>query len=172
MKREPVVFIIDLDDTLTNTTRDLKGSRKRIKRLTLVRGARKFLKKYQRRVEIILLSAGEDAWQQKKIELVGIRNYLSHIMIVPSPKEKESAIRSLVYSLSVTRSNVFVIGDRLDIEVLAGNMLGCTTVRMILPEGKYAEQVPSVEGEIPKCVVGDFKELDELFSKVFRTILC
>ncbi|GEM_PF-3195910 len=172
MKREPVVFIIDLDDTLTNTTRDLKGSRKRIKHLTLVRGARKFLKKYQRKVEIILLSAGEDVWQQKKIDLVGIRNYLSHIIIVPSPEEKESAIRSLVHSLSVIRSNVFVIGDRLDMEVLAGNMLGCTTVRVILPEGKYAGEVPSIEREIPKCVVSNFKELDELFSKIFRTILC
>jgi FMN phosphatase YigB (HAD superfamily) len=154
-------FIIDLDDTLSNTTRDLRGDIKLIDRLTLVDGAKEFLEQHLGRC--ILLSTGNSQDQQKKIDILGIREYFTEIVIVPKPGDKAYRFGGLARRLS-DRSDVVVIGDRLDIEIRLGNLLGCTTVRMLLPEGKRSHIEPSAPSfEVPNFTVRDFTEVLRLF---------
>lgn len=150
-------FVLDLDDTLVNTTRDLHGNYKRIPSLTLVDGAKEFLALHA--AESVILSAGVHHIQQSKIDAVGIRHLVSHVVVVPTFEYKEKILFKFVRPELMPVSSVVVVGDRIDQEILLGNRLGCTTVRMRLPHGKYCGDMPLAADQRPHHTVENFFEL-------------
>jgi FMN phosphatase YigB (HAD superfamily) len=138
----------------------MMGDPARLPYLTLVPGAEAFLKQYG--AESVLLSAGVKEYQLKKLELLGITHYFRDIVIVLLPEEKAAALQKIVEKQKVLPGSVILIGDRIDQEIRAGNRMGMKTVRMHLPEGKYARLVPEGPEETPAYAVRDFTELMEL----------
>lgn len=151
------LFVVDLDDTLCNTERDMKGDVTRLPFLTLAPGAREFLEEYGK--ETVLLSAGIDELQRKKLDILEIYNYFHSVVIVSLPEEKAPALKKILVESGVSPQSAVLIGDRIDQEIKAGNQLGVTTVRMWLEGGKYHELSPSNPEETPTYTVLNFDEL-------------
>jgi len=159
--------IVDLDDTLAWTTRDLRGSWDRIPLLTLVPGARAFLT--CRKYELVLVSAGRNDVQRRKIAVLGIGAYFRKIIIVASPAEKSEAIRRVAKDLRYAPREIAVIGDRVEYEIRAGNRLGCYTIRVRLGGSSLPRREPQPSDERPDHTVRDFREVGQLLSKIFTT---
>src|SRR6185437_14220017 len=138
-------FIVDLDDTLAYTTRDLQGDPKRIPLLEPVAGALKFLQ--LNHGKCILLTAGVEKDQRQKIEVLDIGDYFSEIHIVSRPEEKWGKLEKIIKATrgkmkyKFSRIDVIVIGDRLDIELRRGKQLGCVTVRIKVPGGRHSDEL-------------------------------
>ncbi len=160
-------FIVDLDDTLAWTTRDLQGDPNRIPQLTLVPGALQFLQTHKRRC--ILLTAGNESEQQQKIKVLGIRRCFKKIYVVPEPKDKLDKLEEIVKKLGsqtfpIKSYNIVVIGDRLDTEIRKGNEMGCVTVRVKIPGGRHSNEMAlGAKHEVPHFEVVDFDELIHYF---------
>jgi FMN phosphatase YigB (HAD superfamily) len=109
-------FILDLDDTLAHTTRDIQGDQTRLPHLALVEGAREFVEAHGK--ESILISAAADvAYQKKKIEHLGLSDAFKEIIFVPTPEDKELAIQKALQDFAVPAGEVVVVGDRLEHEI-------------------------------------------------------
>jgi FMN phosphatase YigB (HAD superfamily) len=168
-----MMIILDLDDTVTNTTRDL-GAYAAVavdpSRLTLVEGAEEFLRKHGR--DCILVSSGFRRLQKRKFTHLQLERYLDERMhVVPIYRGNQHAFRgkeALIASLVAEEnaSDVIVVGDRIDREIAIGNRLGCRTVRMRLPEGKYSNMEPQAPVERPHHTVTNFRELLALLPKI------
>jgi FMN phosphatase YigB (HAD superfamily) len=153
-------FILDLDDTVANTTRDLEGDLKKLKSLTLVRGAAQFLEKYGKKS--VILTMGYEPEQRAKVEALYLDRLVRHVHIVASYKKKQEWLERLVTNNHEHRQTLVVVGDRVDQEIRMGNELDLTTVRMRLPHGKYFDRDPSCGLEKPDYTVSDFFELMKL----------
>ncbi len=155
-------FILDLDDTLVNTTRDLGGDQGLVTKLTLVEGAEKFLEKYGQKS--IVLSVGSESYQQSKITVVGIREKIDRLIIVSTFAYKAKVIKKFAELAPQAEFSVVVVGDRIDQEIMLGNQLGLVTVRMRLKEGKYSGYMPpsTCPEQRPDYTVENFFELMQL----------
>jgi len=159
------LYLIDLDDTIANTSQDLKGDRERIPKLTLVPGALRFLKKNKHKS--ILLSAGNYGDQQDKIDVLGIRHCFKEIIIRPKPEDKLEVLEYLVrryreellHGAHLDLTQIVVVGDRLDIEIRQARRLGCMTVRMKIPGGRHSNEGAIMPTDPAHYEVRDFVEL-------------
>lgn len=154
------LFILDLDDTLVQTSKDLHGNPLRLPHLTLVEGAREFLDAHGSKS--ILLSAGFPELQHAKLHTVGVHGSFKEVHIVLLPQDKAAVLKHVVQAAGVEPQDIVVVGDRIDMEIRAGNEFGCTTVRVRLPGAKYAELEPAEDLEIPAHTVENFAELMRL----------
>ncbi|MBU6321167.1 MAG: HAD family hydrolase [Patescibacteria group bacterium] len=152
------LFIVDLDDTLANTTRDMRGSWENLPQLTLAPGAHQFVRRYGERT--VLLTAGNEEVQLRKIAHLGLKGILRLEIVVPEPELKQAALESLLASCALPPSRFVIIGDRLDKEIAAGNRLGFVTVRMRLPHGRWGAYEPASEEERPHATIETFDELE------------
>lgn len=130
--------IIDLDNTLCDTE-SLRSGGVSIKDLRLFPYAKSLLERLP--CHKVLLTSGDRALQEKKIRALNIGHYFWDVFICPKPEDKEDIIINLIELFAVQNTrDIFILGDRLDVEIKFGNKLNCTTVRMLY--GKYASQVP------------------------------
>ena len=129
-------LIVDLDDTLAQTTVTMRGDQNRLEYLTLVDGALKFLLTFPGKR--IILTCGEHNLQSRKLEHLGIKDLFEEIYIVPKKGDKETIIANYLKRNGIKNPrNVIVVGDRVDAEILYGRSLGCKTIRVQLHGGKY-----------------------------------
>lgn len=154
------LFVLDLDDTLVNTTENLGGNPLLLPRLTLVPGVVEFLNTFGERS--ILLSAGFPELQHAKLHTVGIAGKFKEVHIVLLPQDKVHVLKQFVAVAGVAPQDIVVVGDRIDMEIRAANGLGCTAVRLRLPKGKYASLEPAEDLEVPAHTAQDFHELMQL----------
>lgn len=171
-------YILDLDDTLARTTEDLggdplrgiEGDPARIPYLTLVPGAVEFLETHKK--SCILLTAGKKEDQDRKIEVLGIREYFKEIHIVPRPLDKLKKLEEIVGKLKRWRStfNIIIIGDRLDVELSKGVQLGCITARIRIPGGRHSHEI-SIGSPITETPWMEAKDFNELMKK-FPGLMC
>jgi FMN phosphatase YigB (HAD superfamily) len=160
-------FILDLDDTLGYTTRDIQGKPERIDKLQAVEGALEFLKVHWR--SCILLTAGIEADQQRKIDVLGIRKCFKKIYIVRKPEEKPRKLEEIVRNLKnksfgISPFNVVVIGDRLDTELRTGKALKCVTVRIKIPGGRHSNELPKEPLDVADFEEKNFADLMQKFE--------
>jgi len=151
-----MLIIIDLDDTIANTTQNLGGDISRLGSLTLVDGALDFLDKYGS--QTVLLTSGAWFEQERKISVLGIRSLLKSTNVVHDTEKKMKRLAELVKASNLDPSQVVIVGDRLDLEIQKGNELGCFTVRMRLEDAKYAAQEPTLV-QTPFATVQNFYQL-------------
>ncbi len=151
------MFVLDLDDTLINTTRDMRGHDADLSALTLVPGATEFLARYGKQCAV--LSSGNAILQIRKLGHFGLTiERFWRISIVPRHELKETEIASIARYGNAPHETI-IIGDRLDTEIAMGNRLGCRTARMRLPEGKYSACEPREPDEVADATVTNFFEL-------------
>ena len=80
-------LIIDLDDTIVHTTRDMRGKNDRLKHLNLTKGALSFLLSFPGKR--VLLSCGDHSFQHKKLHRLGIQDLFEEVIIVSPHTEKK-----------------------------------------------------------------------------------
>jgi uncharacterized cofD-like protein len=153
--------IVDLDDTLCLTTQcGLRENPKKLSTLTLAPGAVEFLEHFD---QVTLLTQGEEKWQQKKIDQLGLRKYFKQILIVPGPKEKLETL--IVYKRFAKNGQLVVVGDRLDSEIYFGNKIGIPTIRVKHPSGRYSKMEPRNQLDRPTHTVADLHEALALLKR-------
>ena len=154
--------IIDLNDTLAYTNRDIGTDPEHIPQLKLVEGAMKFLQRHK--WHSTLLTAGDRQEEEEKIEVLGIRRCFRQIVILPKPENKRLWLEEFVRNFPHDPSHIVIVGDRLDVEIAKGNELGCTTVRVRLPSGAHYLQMPTGgPQQVIHYTVRDFTELLSIF---------
>lgn len=158
LPRDVRVIVVDADDTMLNSTKDLQGDMLRVQQLTAVAGTRESLERWAHAGHrVIVLSAGEEDYQRKKLEVAGLLQLCPEVIIVAESEDKREALRGIIKSADVPPEHVIVIGDRPDRELAYGAELGCKVIRLHLDHGKHA-QVACVPA--PDMVVQDFHEID------------
>ena len=156
------LWILDLDDTLTNTTRDLCGDPERLEQLTLADGARDFLERHRGSL-VLVTQERTPGLQRRKLEHLGIAAYFREIQVVANERDKALAIMEVVRTSGLSAGAITVIGDRIDNEIAVAKAIGCRAVRMCFPEGRYANEQPRGPREEPDHCVASWSELNRLF---------
>jgi putative hydrolase of the HAD superfamily len=103
----------------------------------------------------ILVTKGETHIQNKKIDLLAIRQFFSRIFICKTDLKKKDIFKSIISQNP--ESEIIVVGDRIDTEIRYGNELNLKTVRIKL--GKYKNLQPKEETEIPQYTINKFSQL-------------
>jgi FMN phosphatase YigB (HAD superfamily) len=152
------VVIFDLDDTLFDTTGQLDPTYKNIENVTLFPGVDDGLKILRQKFVIYLTTAGSQEIQNKKIKVLGVRKYFDEVFVVESKEEKLvnfELIKSRHDSLEA--GDIIVVGDRLDSEIMFGNMLGFKTIRV--KQGRRKDEGPKFENETPTLELASVREV-------------
>lgn len=123
------------------------------------------LRELQERYDTYLLTTGETEFQNRKVELLGIRDLFREIVILVSGAEetKELWLSSLMRGRYHPES-VIVVGNRLDNEIQAGNRLGMITVWVKHGEGSGLE--PDEETGLPTYTIPHIYEFPRLLSQL------
>ncbi|MBM4046243.1 MAG: uridine diphosphate-N-acetylglucosamine-binding protein YvcK [Planctomycetes bacterium] len=89
---------------------------------------------------LILLTTGIHRRQQRKIELLGLRDYFDEVIINDQERGVPLAdcFRGILNRYHLTPRQVACVGDRVRDEIRVGNDLGMTTVQMI--HGRFAHE--------------------------------
>lgn len=85
---------------------------------------------------LLLVTAGLEATQRKKLELAGLVRYFEEAVVVDVGGDKGVAIARLLRERTIAFEEAVVVGDRLDREIAAGRRLGTWTVRVAYGEGE------------------------------------
>jgi FMN phosphatase YigB (HAD superfamily) len=150
-----MLIIFDLDDTLYDCTNFFLNG---VKDLTLDKlvpfeGVINFL---QRNDSIkILVTKGDEVWQNKKIDTLGLRNFFNEIMICKTDNEKMVLFQKAKEKFP--EETIWCIGNRIDSEIRYGNKLGFKTV--LIKHGKYKNLQPIDKFEVATHTINKFTEL-------------
>lgn len=157
------LLIIDLDDTLIQTTLGDKKFPGAPEKISLTPGALEFLHAYQGKRS--LLTVGDVELQNRKVDALGLSQFIDEQFVCSSPEGKFEIMRFLVKRTKSSK-DVLVVGDRVDSELHFAQQLGCTVVRICLPGGKYAKQSVPLNEKIA-CSAADFTTLMHFCSSNF-----
>lgn len=126
---------------------------------------REMLRELFKRYDTYLLTTGRADFQNRKLDVLGIRGLFKAVAILPSDREetKESWLAALINS-GYRPQAVIVVGNRLDNEIRAGNRLGMKTVWVKHGEGYGL--IPSEETGKPGYIIHDIMEFPETLSKI------
>ncbi len=144
--------IFDLDDTLFDSTGQLAGSDeiddiKLISPFTDVFSTLKDLK--DKKIKTALVTYGYENVQNEKVKALKVSEYFDDIIICKEPE----------YPIDGTK-NIFIIGDRIDREIMFGNMLGMVTIRYDF--GKYKNLKPEIDTQIPHYTINSLMEISKI----------
>ncbi|MBI4036598.1 HAD family hydrolase [Candidatus Daviesbacteria bacterium] len=120
----------------------------------LIDGCKDVLRALSKDRTLVLISNAADS-REDLIHKLGIGDFFKKI-ILTKQKNKNDFI-SICQSLSISPSEVMVVGDRVKGEISIGNSLGMTTVQFL--NGIFANELPSDEMEKPKIIITNLKEL-------------
>ncbi len=151
--------IFDLDDTLYDKTAILGESYDNIEAVVPFPESISVLDSLkQKGVVRALISKGDPLIQEKKIDLMNLRPHFEEIAICDTLEKKFDLFKGLIAKYHIENPrDVFVIGDRINAEIVCGNRLGCTTVRLM--HGKYKRLVPENDLEIPTFIIYKLEEV-------------
>lgn len=158
------ILIFDLDDTLYQKHGVVADDNSGIKKIKLYPEAKRLLEEFKTRFKIILVTKGDAAIQNKKIDLLKIRILFDGIMICSLPEEKKACF--LKIKKEFPKEKYIVIGDKLGEEIRYGNELGMITVQ--LKKGKYENKVPKEKNEIPQYTINEFSALSGLLNAITK----
>lgn len=151
-----MIFIFDLDDTLYNTSTRLDDNTPNFADMKLYPDTKEILN--DQTIKKILVTQGERATQEKKIDTLKIQRYFAEMYVCQNKVDKLDCFKKILEKYKINNpKKVFVIGDRIDSEIKYGNILGMTTV--YLNRGKYAALKPKDEKEIPNFKIQSLEEL-------------
>jgi HAD superfamily hydrolase (TIGR01662 family) len=142
----PALVIFDLDDTLFDTTGQLDSTASGLDRITLfpaVRGLLTHLRSQGIRATIV--TTGDEALQQRKVEILGLRALVDAVHICALPEGKAQLFERCLQEFGVEPGRTWIVGDRIDREIAAGNRMGCVTIRVM--QGRHSSRVPQEPAE-------------------------
>jgi len=152
------VVIFDLDDTLFDRWGQLDETYRNLpnikpfpetKEVLLAPGFKK-----------VLVSRGDPAIQNKKVEVLGIKNFFDDIFVCSTLGEKKELFERIAKKYKAKKGEVFIVGDRIDSEIRYGNMLGFVTI--LLKHGKYKDLKPKDEFEVPTFTIQNLRQVVDI----------
>lgn len=158
------LIIFDLDDTIFDTTGQLNGSYENLESIKIFPGMKKVLNNLKEKGVILsLVSTGNCDIQKRKIEILKIESFFDDILFCEHPQKKINLFKKIIQKYSLKNSrNIFVVGDRIDREIMFGNMLGCITIRIL--QGRWKDLKPENNYQIPTFTAKTIKELNKILK--------
>lgn len=169
-RHNPANLDKELRNTMPGLTRHHLAIRKRmltkvsLDNVVLSPEVMQLLRRLRNRYDLYLLTAGAVGFQNRKIDQLEIRRLFVKTIIVSdsSADAKAAAIRELAEDRGYTKENVLIVGNRLDNEIAAGNLLGMPTVW--IRQGEGCELKPGVATAQPDFTLGHVLEMASLLG--------
>ena len=135
-----------------------------IGRLAPFPGVPEMLADLQQGFRLFLLTSGYQAPQTQKVNALGIGSLFEQIYYasIDDPAGKKYALEQIARDYTLDFSQIMVIGDRINNEILWGNRLGCQTVW--IQQGECANIVPEAPDEQPHHQLAAVTELPQLLN--------
>lgn len=126
------------------------------KKLFIYPDTKEVLERLKENYKLILISQGNLENQNKRIDVLRIRDYFDEIVLCESGKKKRG-FEKIFDDLKLKADQILVVGDRIDGEIKIGNELGMQTCKIM--KGKYKILKPKFEIEEPDYVINTLREL-------------
>tara|TARA_Y100000034_G_C6673233_1_gene295686 strand:- start:147 stop:620 length:474 start_codon:yes stop_codon:yes gene_type:complete len=154
-----MLIIFDLDNTLYDCSAQIPDNYtlKDVEGISLFSGVREFLTNFPGKL-VLVTHETDSGLQDKKIDMLKIRNLFDKIFICPNNEAKRDCFKQALDLFP--NSKTFVVGDRVDGEIKYGNELGCVTVRVKI--GKYKNIAVKDKFENPDYEINRFEQLNEI----------
>jgi putative hydrolase of the HAD superfamily len=129
-----------------------------VEALEIAASVTEMLKQLSRENKLVLLTEGEPKLQKAKIDHLGIEKLFSDILILDpqAGDSKFDAIQKFICDSQLSPESVFVIGNRIDKEIMAAKKLGAKAIWVRAGEGseveggeQYADAILDHVGEVP-----------------------
>lgn len=142
-------IIIDFNRTLFNPEKKVLNN-----------GAILILKKLNKRNFTLFLISRGDNNRSKLINELGLIKYFQEVLVVLNKKEND--FKNIISRFNIDFQKSFVIGDRVQKEILFGN--NCSFQTIWFKNGKFANEVPKLIKEKPNYVIKNLKEVLEIIK--------
>ncbi len=111
---------------------------------------------------LILVTEGDIRLQQKKIDLLGIKNRFDYIRLVDIEKHerKKDVFIDVMKGFDLKPDGVVCVGDRINSEIRTANELGMIAVRML--HGRFKDLKPKHDSERPDYEIKKISELPDI----------
>lgn len=119
------------------------------------------LEKLKDDYKLVLITSGSKKQQNKKIDVLNIRNYFDYIFI-DDYNEKEHLISQTIELLKLKPEEIAVVGDRIDHEIEIGNRLGMKTIK--ISRGKFVGLQPENSYQEPKYAIENISDIIEILK--------
>ncbi len=126
--------------------------------------AKEVLKKLKQNYKLILITEGISKQQNKKIDLLGIKEFFNYIFTVEPGTKKNQSFLQTMSLLNLTSNEIIVVGDRLDKEIKAGNEVGIKTIRLL--KGIYSSVQPQEPSEKPDFTINNLTEIIQILDNL------
>lgn len=115
---------------------------------------------------IFLVTSGVYARQEKKIEILGLKEKFDEIIIVDSERGemKRDALIKIMEKFQLKPSEIVCVGDRITSEIKTGNNLGMTTIQIM--KGRFKELKPRNIEETPDYKISTISKLPDIVKKI------
>jgi len=154
-----VLLIFDLDDTLFLTSGVIKEDYSNLEEIKLFPGVKEFLEHNHHK--IFLVTKGDKNIQEKKVNLLGIKDHFESIFYPLTDNHKITCFKKIIKQCPDNDS--WVIGNKITSEIRYGNQLGLKTV--LLRKGKYKTLKAKDDSEVPDYEIDEFTELNLILEK-------
>jgi|TARA_Y100000310_G_C20483398_1_gene715760 putative hydrolase of the HAD superfamily len=134
----------------------------RLDNMKILPGTLPALKELKGKFRLVLLSQGQPDSQNKRIDVLGIRDFFEFIL-TPMTGEKARAFDEALGRLNLHPEEIFVVGDRTDGEIKIANDLGMKTVRFRF--GKYGKLEARDDSEKADFEIKDLRELLDIVNE-------
>ncbi len=127
-------------------------------------GVPEMLADLQQDFHLFLLTSGYPEPQAQKVNALGISAFFKQIYYasIDEPAAKKQALEQIAQDYDYAFSEIMVIGDRINNEILWGNHLGCVTVW--IQQGECAGIVPESPEEKPHRQVSSVTDLPQILK--------
>jgi FMN phosphatase YigB (HAD superfamily) len=155
------LLIFDLDDTLFTCDRSIKKNEdwENITSAEPFSGVVEFLHDFHGK-KMLVTKETHPNLQNKKLDLLGIKNFFNRIMVCYKNEEKKELFSKII--VENPGVEIWVIGDRIDSEIRYGNELGLKTI--LLKKGKYKTLKAKDGFEVPNYEINEFVELSNILK--------
>jgi len=152
------LLVFDLDDTLLLTSGVIKKDYSNLEQIKLFPGVKEFL--INNHSQKILVTKGDKTIQEKKVNILGIKNYFEKIFFPLTDAHKITCFKKIIKQYPNNES--WVIGNKITSEICYGNQLGLKTV--LLRKGKYKTLKAKDDSEVPDYEIDKFTELSNILK--------
>jgi len=166
--KSPRLIIFDLDDTLLDTSGWLipvvntKTFSERLEQqLPLLDGAREALEYLHKKYFLALVTIGNPALQQKKLEQLSISRFFKSIRLVDAAKgeTKKQAFEEIASNQQIPPGEILSIGNRRSTDIRPAKQLGMKTCLFVY--GEHQNELAEGSEDIPDFLVHSYHDLIE-----------
>ncbi|MEK6914827.1 MAG: uridine diphosphate-N-acetylglucosamine-binding protein YvcK [Nanoarchaeota archaeon] len=129
--------------------------------LVIYSDTKEVLEKLKGNYKLILISQGNFESQNKRIDILGIRDYFDEILLSNHGMKKEN-FEKILNKSGFKPNQILVVGDRIDNEIKIGNELGMKTCRIM--KGKYKILNPKIKIEESEYNINSLRGLYKILN--------